>query len=155
MVGLIASAVVSPIVDRTKCYLLTIKILVPLIAASYLAFVFAPETRTVAAPYIICAILGATSFSLLPCALEYLVLITHPVSPEISSTICWTFGQLFGAIFIIVMGALKGDWSGQPQGSMKGALVFQAVLAWIVVPPPLLLGLWKFKRRGDVRLEDA
>lgn len=32
VVGLVASAVVSPLVDRTKRYLLTIKILVPVIA---------------------------------------------------------------------------------------------------------------------------
>jgi MFS transporter, FLVCR family, MFS-domain-containing protein 7 len=33
LVGLVASAVVSPIIDRTKEYILSIKILVPLIAA--------------------------------------------------------------------------------------------------------------------------
>ena len=32
VVGLVASAIVSPVVDRTKIYLLTIKVLVPLIA---------------------------------------------------------------------------------------------------------------------------
>lgn len=35
VVGLVVSAVVSPIVDRTKQYLLTIKLLVPLIAIGY------------------------------------------------------------------------------------------------------------------------
>ncbi|KAJ9631050.1 hypothetical protein H2203_001578 [Taxawa tesnikishii (nom. ined.)] len=142
VVGLIASAIVSPLVDRTKQYLLTIKILVPLIAVGYLALVFAPETRAVAAPYIICAVLGAASFSLLPCALEYLVEITHPVSPEISSTICWSGGQLLGAVFIIIMDALKGDWSGQPPDTMKRALVFEAVVSWLVVPFVLALGWW-------------
>lgn len=155
VVGLIASAVISPFVDRTKQYLLTIKVLVPLIAASYLALIWAPETRGVAAPYAICAILGATSFSLLPCALEYLVIITHPVSPETSSTICWTFGQLFGAVFIIIMGALKGGCPGQPADTEKRALVFQAVLSWVVVPPPLLLGVWMFKRRERAEWDEA
>lgn len=41
VVGLIASAIVSPLVDRTKQYLLTIKILVPLIAVGYATFPFA------------------------------------------------------------------------------------------------------------------
>ena len=36
VVGLVASAIVSPIVDRTKQYLTTIKMLVPLIAIGYL-----------------------------------------------------------------------------------------------------------------------
>ncbi|KAK5745471.1 hypothetical protein LTR17_001341 [Elasticomyces elasticus] len=45
VVGLIASAIVSPLVDRTKRYLLTIKILVPIIASSYLVLIFMPATR--------------------------------------------------------------------------------------------------------------
>lgn len=32
VVGLVASAIVSPIIDRTKKYLVTIKLMVPLIA---------------------------------------------------------------------------------------------------------------------------
>ncbi|KAK5113785.1 hypothetical protein LTR62_003169 [Meristemomyces frigidus] len=143
LVGLLASAVVSPIVDRTKKHLLTIKILVPLIAASYLVLVFMPATRSVAGPYIVCSLIGATSFSLLPCTLEYLVITTHPVSPEISSTICWTGGQLLGAVFIIVMNALQGGFKGEPGGSMTRALVFQAVVAWVAVPFIVILGLRK------------
>lgn len=155
IVGLIASAIVSPFVDRTKRYLPVIKALVPTIAACYLVLIWMPATRSLAGPYIVCSLLGATSFSLLPCALEYLVIITHPVSPEVSSTVCWTGGQLLGAIFIIVMDALKGDGAREPGGSMKRALIFQAVIAWIVVPLPLLLGFWRFQRTGLTRLPSA
>ena len=120
-VGLASAAVVSPWVDRSKKYTQTIKILIPIIAISYLIFIFMPQTRTVAGPYAISAIFGASSFPLLPCALEYLALVTHPVSPEITSVVCWTSAQLFGAIFIIIMSALRntgaGQW-GEPQGSM-------------------------------------
>jgi FLVCR family MFS transporter 7 len=133
-VGLGASAVVSPSVDRTKRYLTTIQLLVPLIAIGYVLLIFMPETRTVAGPFITCAILGAASFSLLPCALEYLVEITYPASPEVSSTICWTGGQLLGAIFILLMDALKGSLSDQPKDSMKRALIFQAVVSCLAVP---------------------
>lgn len=155
VIGLVASAIVSPYVDKTKRHLSTIKIVVPLIAASYLALVWMPQTRSLPGPYIICSVLGATSFSLLPCALEYMVLITHPVSPEISSTVCWSAGQLLGALFIIIMDALKGGWEGEPEGSMKRALVFQAVVAWLVVPLPLLLGYWGFQHVGLRRLTSA
>jgi FLVCR family MFS transporter 7 len=155
VIGLVASAIVSPYVDKSKRHLATIKVVVPLIAASYLALIWMPQTRSLPGPYLICSLLGAASFSLLPCALEYMVLITHPVSPEISSTVCWTVGQLLGAIFIIVMDALKGGWAGEPEGSMKGALVFQAVVAWLVVPLPLLLGYWRFQHVGLRRLTSA
>ncbi|KAJ4371443.1 hypothetical protein N0V83_004660 [Neocucurbitaria cava] len=161
VVGLVAAAISSPVLDRTHAYLLGIKILCPLVAISYLAMIWAPQTRTIAAPYVLSAVLGASSFSLLPVALEYLVEITFPASPEVSSTICWAGGQAFGAVFIIVMNALKdqrpvdlekvresgrGDGGGiRPAGNMYRSLVFQAVVALVVLPLPLMLGI---KRLG-------
>ena len=109
VVGLVTSAVTSPIIDRTKSYLIAIKICVPIIAICYLAFTWAPQTRTIVAPYVILSILGASSFSLVPIVLEYLIEITHPVAPEVTSTICWTGGQLLGGIFIIVSDALRAS----------------------------------------------
>lgn len=148
VVGLVASAIVSPIIDRTKAYLITIKILVPFIAICYIILIFMPGTRNIAGPYVVCSVLGATSFALLPVALELLSILTLPVSPEVSSVIAWTGGQILGAIFIIIMDALiapKG-WNGEPPETAIRALIFQAFMAAIAVPFPLLLGVWKFKR---------
>jgi FLVCR family MFS transporter 7 len=137
---------VSPIIDRTHAYLLSIKLLTPLIGISYLCFVFAPPTATLPAPYIILGILGAASFSLVPVALEYLVEVTWPASPEVSSVINWSGGQLLGGIFIVIMGALKdGKGKDGPKYNMQRALIFEAVIALIVIPAPLLLGV---KRLG-------
>jgi FLVCR family MFS transporter 7 len=146
LVGLLSSAIVSPIIDRTHAYLIAIKLLTPLIGISYLCFVFAPPTATLPAPYIILGILGAASFSLVPVALEYLVEVTWPASPEVSSVINWSGGQLLGGIFIVIMNALK-DEKGKdgPKYNMQRALIFEAVIALIVIPAPLLLG---FKRLG-------
>lgn len=161
VVGLVAAAIISPVLDRTHAYLLGIKILCPLISIPYLIMIWAPQTRTIAAPYVLSAVLGAASFSLLPVALEYLVEITYPASPEVSSTVCWTGGQIFGGIFIVVMNALKdgrsvdltrvsegGRGAGgddRPPGNMFNALIFQAVVAMVVLPLPLMLGI---KRLG-------
>jgi len=142
LVGLLTSAIVSPLIDRTKSFLLAIKLFVPLIAVSYLAFLFAPPTRTVVAPYVIASLLGASSFPLVPIALEYLVEVTHPVSPEISSTVCWSGAQLLGAVFILVSDALREGESADPPGNMQRTLVFMAVVACVVVPLPLCLGLF-------------
>ena len=149
-VGLVAAAVVSPYVDRKKRYTETIKIVVPFIAVSLFILIFMPQTRTVAGPYVVCAILGATSFSLLPCSLEYLVLVTHPVSPEITSTICWTGGQVVGAVWIIVMSALQGPFEagGTPKNTMIRGLVFQAIFGWAVVPLVYYLGTTRVKRNA-------
>lgn len=142
--GLVFAALTSPIIDRTHAYLFSIKLFVPTIATCYLIFVWMPGAGSIGAPYAVSAVLGAANFALVPIALEYLVEISWPASPEVSSTVCWAGGQLLGGIFIVIMGALKGA-KGEPPGSMKRALIFEAVLACAVVPLPLLLGV---KRLG-------
>ncbi|KAJ4404736.1 hypothetical protein N0V91_005686 [Didymella pomorum] len=170
VVGLVVAGIISPVLDRTHAYLLGIKILCPLVAGSYLAMVWAPQTRGIVAPYVLSAVLGASSFSLLPIALEYLVEISFPASPEVSSTICWVGGQFFGACFVLIMDALKdkrdvdltsvndggriesvGD---RPPGNMYNALVFEAVVAMVVLPLPLMLGVKKLGlASGEGRLK--
>lgn len=155
VVGLVVSAITSPIIDRTKAFLTTIRIAVPLIGLCYLSFLWMPGTHDsagLAGPYVILAILGAASFSLVPVVVEFLVEVTHPISPEVTSTLAWSGGQVLGGVFIIVSGALKEEkgWGGRPDGNMYWALVFHAVVAMVAVPVPLCLGL--FGRRDRVSL---
>ncbi|KAL2119596.1 hypothetical protein VTJ04DRAFT_6557 [Mycothermus thermophilus] len=146
-VGLVAAAVSSPVIDRTKSFLLAVRVAVPLIAASYLAFVWMPATRSVAGPYAVMALLGAASFSLVPVAVEYLVELTHPVSPAVTAVLAWSAGQLLGGVFIVICGELKATGpEADPPGNMHSALVFHAVLALVAAVPPLCLGLFG---RGD------
>lgn len=170
LVGLVSAAISSPIFDRTHAYLTGIKILSTLIAVAYLGMIWAPQTRGLAAPYVLSAVEGAASFSLLPIALEYLVEITFPASPEISSTICWAGGQLLGGIFIVIMNALKDqrpvdlvsvrengrDQGGgaMPPGNMYRAMVFQGAVCLSVLPFPLALGIKRFGlAHGEARLK--
>ncbi|KAI9700064.1 MAG: hypothetical protein M1836_002598 [Candelina mexicana] len=142
VIGLLTSALTSPLTDKYKAYLLSIKLCTPFIALCYLLFIFAPSAPSISFAYIIASLLGASSFSLVPIALEWLVEVTYPVSPEMGSTVCWTGGQLVGAVVILVMDALKASTDAVPPLNMKKALVFQAVLALVVVPLPLCLGLF-------------
>ncbi len=52
------------------------------------------------------------------------------------------------------MDALKGGLKGEPDGSLKRALIFQAAIAWAVVPLPLFLG-YRRQRIGLRRLASA
>jgi FLVCR family MFS transporter 7 len=140
--GLLFTAVTSPIIDRTRAFLTAIRILIPIVGLSYLIFVWMPETKDIVGPYVVLALLGASSFSLVPVALEYVIELSHPVSPEVTSSIAWAGGQLFGAIFVIVSDALAEDDSASPPRHMKKALIFQAVIALAVVPLPMSLGLF-------------
>ena len=159
IVGLLASAITSPICDRHKIYLVFIKTFVPLIAVCYIIFVYAPPTHSLAFVFVMSGLLGAASFSLVPVALEYLVEIMYPLGPEVGSTLCWAGGQLLGGIFIVIENALKAGNGGRPPHNMHRALVFQAVLAAIVVPLPLCLGLFGMeiqrKRLETERSTDA
>ncbi|GJP87489.1 hypothetical protein CBS63078_2139 [Aspergillus niger] len=154
IVGLIASAIISPLTDRYKHYLATIRTLVPIVAITYIALIFAPPSSAGIAPsYVVCSLLGASSFALLPVVLEYLVEITYPFSPEIGSTICWTGGQLLGAIFILVQDALKAGEDANPPANMQNALIFSAVVAAVAAPWPLCIGCFGRdvrRRRLDV-----
>ncbi|KAI1777097.1 MFS general substrate transporter [Hypoxylon cercidicola] len=142
VVGLVASAVTSPIIDRTKAFLLAIKVAVPLIGLCYLAFIWMPGTRALAGPYVVLSVLGAASFSLVPVALEFLCELAHPASPEVTSTLAWGGGQLLGGIFVIISDALKAGPEADPPENMANALIFTAVIALVAVPIPLCLGLF-------------
>lgn len=149
VVGLVCAAISSPIIDRWKFYLTYIKCAIPTLAAGYLILIWAPQTRSLAYVDVVCAVLGAASFGLVPVALEYLVEIHYPLGPELGSSLCWCGGQLLGGIFIVIMDALKDSESADPPRNMKRALIFQAVFAVAVVPIPLCLGL--FGRKEQVR----
>lgn len=153
LVGLVSAAITSPIMDRTKAYLFFIKITVPLIALCYLAFIWAPGTRSLVAPYVILAVLGAASFSLVPVALEWLVEVTWPVGPEAGSTISWTGGQLLGGIFIVVSDTLKEGSEGDPPFTMGKALIFQAVVSAAAVPCAMCLGLVGKVTKGRLEVD--
>ncbi|KAG5982224.1 hypothetical protein E4U55_002169 [Claviceps digitariae] len=140
--GLVVSAITSPILDRNKKFCSALKLFVPIIGISYLVLIWMPESGSVVGPYIVLGILGSASFSLMPIALEFLTELSHPLSPEVTSTTAWAGGQLFGAIILIVSNALTAGDDGTPPDNMKNALIFQAVLAMVIVPVPLCLGLF-------------
>lgn len=149
VVGLVAAAITSPIIDRTKSYLLAVKVCVPVLGVSLLIFYWMPPTGGIPGPYVVLAVVGAAAFSLLPIAMEFLVELTHPISPEVTSTLAWSSGQLLGGVFIVISDALKAGPDGDPPYNMQKALIFTAVIALLAVPPPMCLGLFG---RGD-RLE--
>lgn len=143
VVGLVTAAIMSPITDRWKHYLGSIRVLVPIVVASYIGLIFAPSSAAGIAPsYVVMALMGASSFALLPIVLEYLVEITYPFSPEIGSTICWTGGQLLGACFILIQDALKASAKANPPSNMRNALIFAAVVSFVAAPFPLAIGLF-------------
>lgn len=149
--GLVGVAVVSPIVDRTHCYLLLFYTCLPVIAGCFVSLMYTSTRDTqLAGPFIVSGVLGACSFSLLPTILEWVQEQTAPVSPSVSCTLLWCGGQLMGAVFIIAMDSLKyAPTQGDPPGNMHRALVFQAVWGCVGVVPLFFL---RTVSRANVRV---
>ncbi|CAG8170798.1 unnamed protein product [Penicillium salamii] len=154
VVGLVTAAIIAPITDRYKHYLGSIRVLVPIVAATYIGLIFSPSSTAGIAPsYVVMALLGASSFALLPVVLEYLAEITYPLSPEIGSTICWTGGQLLGACFILIQDALKAGDDARPPGNMRNSLIFAAVVAGVAAPFALTIGLFRVVQRRRLEVD--
>ena len=150
VVGLISAAISSPLIDRYKFYVAYIKTACPVVALAYLLLIWTPTVGGLAFPYVICSILGAACFGLVPVALEFLVEIHHPLGPAVGSTACWTGGQLLGGIFIILSShGLQDGKAARPPNNLHRYLIFQSVIAMAVVPLPLCLGF--FGRKSHVR----
>ncbi|WWC90989.1 uncharacterized protein L201_005928 [Kwoniella dendrophila CBS 6074] len=162
VIGLLAAAIASPILDRfctsnQKLKLIIIKGLVLIICFSYLAMIFIPLTKGLIGPAIISGFLGGSSFILLPLSLELLVDFTYPlINPEISSTVCWSLSQLFGGILLLIMSNLKGNkgWKSQPENTLYRSLVFQSVICFLVAPLPLCLGYWGTGRNKRISQQE-
>jgi MFS family permease len=142
VVGLVSAAISSPLIDKYKFYLAYIKVAVPVTALSYLVFIWAPSSHTIVYAYVVCAIMGASSFGLVPVVLEFLVEIHHPLGPELGSSVCWFGGQILGGSFVIIQTALKAGPSARPPANLHAALIFQAVISMAIMPLPLCLGLF-------------
>lgn len=151
--GLVASAVASPILDRTRAFLPALRAFVPVIGLCYLAFVWMPATRALAAPLAVLALLGAASFSLVPVALEFLCELAHPCSPEVTSTLAWAGGQLLGGLFVLAADALRAGPAADPPANLDAGLALHAGLALAAVPVLLCLGL--FGRQDHVKMRRA
>ncbi|TCD60820.1 hypothetical protein EIP91_009489 [Steccherinum ochraceum] len=125
LVGLVAAIVTAPLFDRvlTHHLALTAKILCPIVAASWLSMIWAVRPHNVGALYALMAIIGGSSLTLLPVALELAAELTR--NADGSSAVMWFFGNFFGIVYVLVNGALRGSETANPPLNMHRALIFQ------------------------------
>jgi MFS transporter, FLVCR family, MFS-domain-containing protein 7 len=148
-VGVISAIIVSPVLDKTKRHSLGLKIFMTAIALSFTALPFVPQTKSVPALFIVFGAVGASVLAIEPCVLEVQASWTHPVSPELSSFVCWSGAKILAAVFTILVGnvlVLDEPKYGQPKGSLFVGQLFIAAMAWLCVPCTMVLGYWVFKK---------
>ncbi|KAJ7183293.1 major facilitator superfamily domain-containing protein [Mycena filopes] len=122
--GIATAAVTAPLFDRvfTSHLARTTKSLVPIVAAGWFSLIWAVRPHNTAALFVIMAVIGAASLTLLPVALELGCEVTR--NAQASSALLWFTVNLFEIIFVQVQGALRAGTNGKPPLNMHRALIF-------------------------------
>ncbi|KAF7375285.1 Major facilitator superfamily domain-containing protein 7 [Mycena sanguinolenta] len=90
----------------------TAKILVPIVAGGWLSLIWAVRPHNTAALFVIMAVIGMASLTLLPVALELGCEVTR--NAQGSSALLWFIVNLFEIAFVQVQGALRAGADASP-----------------------------------------
>ncbi|KZS98469.1 MFS general substrate transporter [Sistotremastrum niveocremeum HHB9708] len=126
--GLLSAAVTSPLFDRVLTHHLgiTLRATTPFLAAAWIALIWAVRPHNAAPLYILFALIGAISITLLPVALELGCEITR--NADAAAAILWFSGNLFSVVFVLVGNALTDGQDANPPFNMRRASIFNAVI---------------------------
>jgi Na+/melibiose symporter-like transporter len=140
VLGLLASAIGSPILDKSRAWKMPVLLCVALATSAYFALAGLLTFNYSFLRYSICmglyALIGACSLIMLPLALELAADVSYPVDAELPGTIMWMLGQLLGACSILTMDQFKNM---SKDGTYSGALLFLVVMLCIPLPMVILL----------------
>ncbi|KAG9092784.1 hypothetical protein FRC07_011589, partial [Ceratobasidium sp. 392] len=160
LAGIVGAAVFAPVFDRylTHHLALAAKILVPILAGSYIGLIWDGRSfraNNDAGIFVLMVVLGVSSFTLLPIALEIGCEVTR--SAETSSAVLWFAGNLLSVVFVLSMDALRDDSpTANPPSNMRKALIFQACFVAVAALSVIALKGQQTRREMDVqRLEDV
>nr|GAT57653.1 MFS general substrate transporter [Mycena chlorophos] len=154
--GVVAAIATAPLFDRvfTSHLAITAKVLVPILAVVWLSLIWAVKPNNTGALYALCAIIGITSVTMLPVALELAVEVTR--NAEGSSALLWFACNGLAIIFILVEGALRASPSADPPLNMRKALIFNGAFIMIVASSVFFLRGKQMRKDLDrQRLERA
>ncbi|KAI8052134.1 major facilitator superfamily domain-containing protein, partial [Syncephalis plumigaleata] len=138
LAGLVGAGILGAYIDRTGNHTKVARIVLPFTAASFIGCIFAVRDNAYIVCIVVFALIGLTSFSLLPVALELSVECTYPVPEASSTSILWISGQSFALIIQLIMNLLRDDDgtpgnSWKPAGNMLNALILLAVVVFVSV----------------------
>ncbi|EPQ51930.1 MFS general substrate transporter [Gloeophyllum trabeum ATCC 11539] len=128
--GIVAAVVTAPLFDRVLTHHLstTVRVSLPIMAAAWLSLIWAVKPHNAGALFAIMAVLGATSITMLPVALELGCELTR--NADSSSALLWASGNLFSVVFILSEGALRAGPDANPPYNMRRALIFNGAFVW-------------------------
>ncbi|KAF8207013.1 major facilitator superfamily domain-containing protein [Mycena galopus ATCC 62051] len=141
--GIAAAVVTAPLFDRvfTSHLAGTMKTLVPVVAGGWFSLIWAVRPHNTAALFVIMAVIGMSSLTLLPVALELGCEVTR--NAQGSSALLWFIVNLFEVTFVQAQGALRAGVNGSPPLNMHRALIFNGAF---VVASSLLVFMLRGKQ---------
>ena len=104
--GVLSMAVSGIIIDKTKAYLTTIRIISIVGTLSLLNALWVIPYGNFYITLGLCSILGGMMCPILPASFSFTVFLTHPVPPAVSNGILMCGANLYAVIFCIVGGKL-------------------------------------------------
>ncbi|KAF8756923.1 MFS general substrate transporter [Rhizoctonia solani] len=150
LAGIVGAVILSPIFDRylTHHLALASKVLVPLLAASYIALIWDVRVNNYAGLYVVMVVIGVASFTLLPIALE--IGCESHVAPKLPL-------QLYGSLETCSHHECIKDDSpdANPPSNMFKSLIFQACFVAVVAVSVFGLKGQQTRRELDVQKQQA
>ncbi|EPS96236.1 hypothetical protein FOMPIDRAFT_58415 [Fomitopsis schrenkii] len=155
LVGIVTTAMTAPLFDRvfTNHLAITIKVLCPFLGGAWLALIWAVRAGDTGGLFAIMAIIGATSLTMLPVAIELAVELTR--NADGSSAILWASANLFSIIFVLAEGALRSGHRAEPPHNMHGAIIFQGAFVFASVSMIFLVEGKQTRRAADEQAQLA
>jgi len=154
--GMVMAIITGPIVDRYFTHHLArlSKVLVPFIAVGWLSLIWAVRPHNTAALFVISAVIGICTITMLPVSLELACELTRNAGG--SSALLWFGGNLFAIVFVLSAGALRAGPDAHPPLNMLHSLIFLGVFAMVTCSLIFLLrGEQKRKLMDEKRLTES
>ncbi|KAI7898914.1 major facilitator superfamily domain-containing protein [Cokeromyces recurvatus] len=129
---------------KTGQHLLLIKVFTPLMAFTYIMFIFEIIPNAFSIILMVCILSGFFSYALFPLHVEFACEISYPVPESISSSLLWAISSLSMLIFCVIIDSFRAGPEANPPNNMKTSMIIVAVIVCVGSLPTVLL-------KGDLK----
>ncbi|KAI9475453.1 MAG: major facilitator superfamily domain-containing protein [Benjaminiella poitrasii] len=129
---------------KTGQHVMLIKIFTPLMALTYIMFIFEMIPNAFEVILFVCVLNGFFSYAIFPLYIEFACEVSYPVPESISSSLMWAFSSAFMLIFCVVIDAFRASPEANPPNNMKTSMIIVAVVVCLGSLPTIWL-------KGDLK----
>ncbi|CEP11544.1 hypothetical protein [Parasitella parasitica] len=131
-------------VGKTGQHVMLIKLLTPLMAFTYIMFIFEMIPNAFNVILIACIWNGFFAYALFPLHLELACEISYPVPESVSSALLWAILTAAMLIFCVIIDALRAGPEADPPNNMRLSMIVVAIIVCVGSLPAIWL-------KGDLR----